>query len=176
MGGALRFNGELFCSSASVTSLGWKPTVAYSAYQSWIYAHVVACQTETTQHEPSNRRFYFNQKHRSRKEMPFLTPSYLPPPATTNFPSPSCATSNGTCPSAANSLGTPILPEQDPVVQRSDVPLVKKRTLKISFVELETPAIREDMAASLAVALLGHVLFLKSQVPLYAYHLLIDVA
>ena len=32
--------------------------------------------------------------------------------------------------------------------------------------KLEVPAIQEDMAASLAVALLGHVLFLKSQVPL----------
>jgi hypothetical protein len=33
-------------------------------------------------------------------------------------------------------------------------------------VKLDVPAIQEDMAASLAVALLGHVLFLKSQVPL----------
>ena len=136
----------------------------------------MACQTETTRHEPSNRRFYFNQKHRFRKEMPILTPSYLPPPANINFPSPSCATSNGTCPSAAKSVGTPILPEQDPVVQRSDAPLVKKRTLKIPFVELETPAIQEDMAASLAVALLGHVLFLKSQVPLYATSLLMSLS
>ena len=32
--------------------------------------------------------------------------------------------------------------------------------------KLEVPAIQDDMAASLAVTLLGHVLFLKSQVPL----------
>jgi hypothetical protein len=54
-----------------------------------------------------------------------------------------------------------------------DVPLARKRTLKIPFVKLETPAIKEDMAASLAIALLGHVLFLKSQVPLCAAPLLI---
>lgn len=96
--------------------------------------------------------------------MPILTPSYLPPPANTTFPSSACASSNGTNPSAT----TPTSPEQDPVTQRLDVPSVRKRTLKIPFIELETPAIQEDMAASLAVALLGHVLFLKSQVPLYA--------
>ena len=101
--------------------------------------------------------------------MPTLTPSYLPPPANTAFLSPACASSNGKNTSAA----TPTSPEQDPVTQRLDLPLVRKRTLKIPFIELETPAIQEDMAASLAVALLGHVLFLKSQVPLYAATLLV---
>jgi hypothetical protein len=101
--------------------------------------------------------------------MPTLTPSYLPPPATTAFPSPPCTFSNGTCPSGATRpLHTPTSPEQEVVAHRLDVPLARKRTLKIPFVKLETPAIQEDMAASLAVALLGHVLFLKSQVPLCA--------
>jgi hypothetical protein len=60
----------------------------------------------------------------------------------------------------------PTLPERDSVAQRLDMPLKQGRELKIPYMKLETPAIREDMAASLAVALLGHVLFVKSQVPL----------
>ena len=47
-----------------------------------------------------------------------------------------------TCLSAA----TLISPEQDAVTQRSDVPLVRKRTPKIPFVELEKPAVQKDMA------------------------------
>jgi hypothetical protein len=114
--------------------------------------------------------------------MPILTPSYLPPPATTAFPSPSCTSSNGTCPGLGPGAATrpctrltptPTSPEQEAVTQRLDVPLTRKRTLKIPLVKLETPSIQEDMAATLAVALLGHVLFLKSQVPLCAAPLLI---
>jgi hypothetical protein len=99
--------------------------------------------------------------------MPILTPSYLPPPAS----SPSCAFSNGTGPSAATPTS---LEQHDVITQPLDEPLERKRTLKIPSVELETPAIQEDMAASLAVALLGHVLFLKSQVPLCAASLLMS--
>jgi hypothetical protein len=108
----------------------------------------------------------------SRKEMPTLTPSYLPPPAISAFPSPPCASSNGTRFSAI----TPTSPKQDAVTQRSDVPSVRKRALKVPFVKLDTPTIQEDMAASLAVALLGHVLFLKSQVPLCAASLIIKMS
>lgn len=49
---------------------------------------------------------------------------------------------------------------------------MRKRALKVPFVKLDAPMIQEDMAASLAVALLGHVLFLKSQVPLCAASLI----
>jgi hypothetical protein len=57
--------------------------------------------------------------------------------------------------------------EQDADGQQLDVPLKRERELNIPSMKLEMPVISEDMAASLAVALLGHVLFLKSQVPLY---------
>ena len=100
--------------------------------------------------------------------MPTLTPSYLPPPAISAFPSPPRASSNG----ARLSATTPTSPKQDAVTQRSDMPSVRKRALKAPFVKLDTPTIQEDMAASLAVALLGHVLFLKSQVPLCAASLI----
>ncbi len=53
------------------------------------------------------------------------------------------------------------------------MPSVRKRALKIPSLKLDIPTIQDDMAASLAVALLGHVLFLKSQVPLCAAILLI---
>ena len=104
--------------------------------------------------------------------MPTLTPSYLPPPAISAFPSPPCASSNGASSNGASSNGirfsatTPTSPKQDAVTQRSDVPSVRNRALKVPFVKLDAPTIQEDMAASLAVALLGHVLFLKSQAPL----------
>lgn len=134
----------------------------------------MACQARHWQYNTSlpNRTFLLNQQHRIEKEMPTLTPSYLPPPAITAYPFPSCASSNGTRPSVP--VATPNSPEQDVITQRSDVPSVRKHTLRIPFVELETPAIQEDMAASLAVALLGHVLFLKSQVPLCAAPLLMS--
>jgi hypothetical protein len=100
--------------------------------------------------------------------MPTLTPSYLPPPAFSAFPSPPCASSNGTL-SSTNPNTTA---EQDAVVQRSDIQAARKNALKVPFVKLDIPTIQEDMAASLAVAVLGHVLFLKSQVPLCAVSLI----
>jgi hypothetical protein len=57
--------------------------------------------------------------------------------------------------------------EWDADGQRLNVPLKRERELNIPSMKLDMPVISEDMAASLAVALLGHVLFLKSQVPLY---------
>ena len=97
--------------------------------------------------------------------MPTLTPSYLPPPAFSAFPSSSNgASSDGTHFSATIPTST----KQDAVTKRSDMPPARKRVLKVPFVKLDTPTIQDDMAASLAVALLGHVLFLKSQVPLCA--------
>ena len=100
--------------------------------------------------------------------MPILTPSYLPPAPGLASHSPSCASSNATCHSPPRSqVPTPLTsPEQEATTQRSDVPLKRERSLKVPSVKLDVPAIQEDMAASLAVALLGHVLFLKSQVPL----------
>ena len=52
------------------------------------------------------------------------------------------------------------------VTQHVDGSSQRERVLRIPFMKLEVPAIQDDMAASLAVTLLGHVLFLKSQVPL----------
>ena len=126
------------------------------------------CLSSPARHRKHNTSLAISPTNNIRSDMPTLTPSYLPPPAVTAFHSPSCASSNGTCPSAATATS----PEQDAVTQRLDVPLVRKRTLKIPSVKLETPAIQDEMAASLAVALLGHVLFLKSQVPLCAAPLL----
>ena len=118
-------------------------------------------------HNTQQLRCYSNQQSGSGKEMPTLTPSYLPPPAISAFPTPPCASSNGASLSGTRfSASTPTSPKQDAVAQRSDKPPVRKRALKVPFVKLDTPTIQEDMAASLAVALLGHVLFLKSQVPL----------
>jgi len=101
----------------------------------------------------------------SRKEMPTLTPSYLPPPAFSAFPS----SSNGASESSDGthfSATIPTSPKQDADTKRLNMPPARKRVLKVPFVKLDTPTIQDDMAASLAVALLGHVLFLKSQVPL----------
>ncbi|KAH9963273.1 hypothetical protein BC827DRAFT_158629 [Russula dissimulans] len=86
-----------------------------------------------------------------------LPPVVASPHASSNLPYQSAASSRVSTP--------PTSPEQDVVVQQSDVPSKRDRALKIPCVTLEMPAIREDMAATLAVALLGHVLFLKSQVP-----------
>jgi hypothetical protein len=137
-------------------------------------AHVMTCQarpdTRTWQStfllQPTSSLVGF------RKEMPTLTPSYLPPSAISAFSSPPCASSNGTRFNAT----TPTSPKQDAVTQRSEIPSVRNRALKVPFVKLDTPTIQEDMAASLAVALLGHVLFLKSQVPLYATSLLMSLS
>jgi hypothetical protein len=133
-------------------------------------AHVMTCQAgpgghNTTRTWQSTLLLQLTPTNNvSRKEMPTLTPSYLPPPAISAFPSPPGASSNGT----RFSTTTPTSPKQDAVTQRPEVPSVRKRALKVPFVKLDTPTIQEDTAASVAVALLGHVLFLKSQVPLYA--------
>ncbi|KAI9466661.1 hypothetical protein BJY52DRAFT_1111488 [Lactarius psammicola] len=98
--------------------------------------------------------------------MPALTPSFLPPPAVAAHPSVfSCSSKVTSFSSDSQKSIPPILPERDTVAQRVDVPLKRERVLRMPFMELEAPAIQEDMAASLAVALLGHVLFLKSQIP-----------
>ncbi|KAI9448387.1 hypothetical protein H4582DRAFT_2068903 [Lactarius indigo] len=98
--------------------------------------------------------------------MPALTPSVLPPPAVSTphaaFSSSSKVASFG---ADSQKLIPPILPERDTGAQRVDVSLKRERVLKMPSMKLEIPAIQEDMAASLAIALLGHVLFLKSQVP-----------
>ncbi|KAI9512756.1 hypothetical protein F5148DRAFT_973137 [Russula earlei] len=100
--------------------------------------------------------------------MPILTPSHLPPPPVIASISPS-ASSNVTYTSGEVSrISTPpTSPEQDALTERLDTPpkRERERVLKIPSVQLEMLAIHDDMAASLAVALLGHVLFLKSQVP-----------
>jgi len=97
--------------------------------------------------------------------MPILTPSFLPHPPGLSSHSPS---SKATCLRAPGSQvpTPPTSPEQDAVTQRSDPPPKRECALKIPSVNLEVPSIQENMAASLAIALLGHVLFLKSQVPL----------
>ncbi|KAI0313566.1 hypothetical protein OF83DRAFT_1140753, partial [Amylostereum chailletii] len=111
--------------------------------------------------------------------MPLLTSSFTPP-----MPSPSSATSSETSSthtsrsgSARSLSSTPTSPErgtrpdaksvagpsQD--LSTDETKTKKPCTLKIPTVMLQTPVISDDMAASLAVSLLGHVLFLKSQVP-----------
>ena len=129
-------------------------------------AHVMTCQAVQDGHNTSLAVLVVTPTNNvgSRKEMPTLTPSYLPPPAFSDLPSPPYASSNGTRFSATKFNS----PKQDTAGQRSDMPPMSKRVLKVPFVKLDTPTIQEDMAASLAVALLGHVLFLKSQVPLCA--------
>jgi hypothetical protein len=100
--------------------------------------------------------------------MPTLAPSYLPPSPPIPSPSLSFSSSRVTSPSDQShmSIAPTTSPERDAVAQRLSVPLERERELKILFMKLEMPVIQEDMAASLAVALLGHVLFLKSQIPL----------
>ena len=102
--------------------------------------------------------------------MPILTPSYLPHHPGLSSASRFCASSKATCldaPVSGLQVPTPpTSPEQDAVTQRSNAPPKRERALKIPSVKLEVPSIQENMAATLAIALLGHVLFLKSQVPL----------
>jgi hypothetical protein len=93
--------------------------------------------------------------------MPTLTPSFLPPPPA--FSSSKKCTSLGA--DSQKSI-PPISPQRDAVTQRVDGSLQRERVLRIPSMKLEVPAIQEDVAATLAVALLGHVLFLKSQLPL----------
>ena len=151
-------------------SVIYNTTLLYTTSFVGLRAHVMACQAGQGGHNTSLAVHVVTPTNNvgSRKEMPTLTPSYLPPPAFSVFPSPPCASSNGTHFSAT----TPTSPKQDAVEQRSDMLPMRKRALKVPFVKLDSPTIQEDMAASLAVALLGHVLFLKSQVPLCAASLI----
>ncbi|KAI0269347.1 hypothetical protein BC834DRAFT_865971 [Gloeopeniophorella convolvens] len=101
--------------------------------------------------------------------MPVLTPSYLPPapegvsPSTS--PASSSAASRTTSLASSQDSTAPTSPEGSTVDKHDDAQEKPERALKIPFIKLGTPVISEDMAASLAVSLLGHVLFLKSQVP-----------
>ncbi|KAH9050158.1 hypothetical protein EDB84DRAFT_1451244 [Lactarius hengduanensis] len=99
--------------------------------------------------------------------MPALTPSFLPPLSTVSASHSTYSSSSKVASFCADSqkLIPPILPEHDTGTQRVDVSLERERVPRMPSMKLEVPAIQEDMAASLAVALLGHVLFLKSQVP-----------
>ena len=101
--------------------------------------------------------------------MPALTPSFLPPPPeVTTSPSAYSSSKKGTSPGADSQKSIPpISPQCATVTQCGDGSLQRERVLRIPSMKLEVPTIQADMAASLAVALLGHVLFLKSQVPLY---------
>ena len=103
-----------------------------------------------------------------REEMPILTPSYLPHPPGLSPPSPFRASSKATCLAAPSSQAPtpPTSPKQDAVTQRSDAPPPKReRSLKILSVKLDLPSIQDNMAASLAIALLGHVLFSRVRSP-----------
>ncbi|KAI0254188.1 hypothetical protein BJV78DRAFT_1185990, partial [Lactifluus subvellereus] len=127
----------------------------------------MACQTSRrgTRHELSSPQLS-TRATITGIEMPTLAPSCLPPNPPIASPSPFFASSKVTRPSAQSQMSiAPTSPERGSVAQRLDVPLKRERELKIPFMKLETPAIQEDMAASLAVTLLGHILFLKSQVP-----------
>ncbi|KAH9978150.1 hypothetical protein BGW80DRAFT_1286061 [Lactifluus volemus] len=98
--------------------------------------------------------------------MPTLTPSYLPPSPPKTSPSspfPSLKAGHPSDRPEMSLASTSI--ERDADGQRLNVPLKRERELNIPSMRLDMPVISEDMAASLAVALLGHVLFLKSQVP-----------
>ncbi|KAH9180065.1 hypothetical protein EDB89DRAFT_1841773 [Lactarius sanguifluus] len=99
--------------------------------------------------------------------MPALTPSFLPPLPTVSASHSIYSFSSKVASFCADSQKPipPILPEHDTGTQRVDVSLKCERVPRMPSMKLEVPAIQEDMAASLAVALLGHVLFLKSQVP-----------
>ena len=100
--------------------------------------------------------------------MPALTPSFLPPPSeVVTSPSAFSSSKKGTSPGADSQKSIPpISPQRDMVTQRVGGSLQRERVLRMPSMKLEVHTIQEDMAASLAVALLGHVLFLKSQVPL----------
>jgi hypothetical protein len=100
--------------------------------------------------------------------MPALTPSFLPPfPVVENSPSAFSSSKKVTSLGADSQKSIPpISPQRDTATQRVDGSLQRERALRMPSMKLDVPAIQEDMAASLAVALLGHVLFLKSQVPL----------
>ena len=93
--------------------------------------------------------------------MPALTPSIHPP-------SPAVASpfSFSKVTSFCADSHKPRAPELDAVALRVSVSLKRERVLRMSFMRLEVPAIQENMAASLVILLLGHVLFLNSQVPL----------
>ncbi|KAH9065159.1 hypothetical protein EDB83DRAFT_2382173 [Lactarius deliciosus] len=99
--------------------------------------------------------------------MPALTPSFLPPLPTVSASHSIYSSSSKVASFCADSQKpiSPILPEHDTGTQRVDVSLKRERVPRMPSMKLEVTAIQEDVAASLAVALLGHVLFLKSQVP-----------
>ena|ERR1700761_819253 len=109
--------------------------------------------------------------------MPALTPSFLPPsPTVATFSSTPLSSSKVTSFGADSQKSKPpISPQHDTVTQRVDESSQRERLLRVPFMKLELPAIQEEMAASLAVALLGHVLFLKSQVPLCVVPLLFTI-
>ncbi|KAI0059340.1 hypothetical protein BV25DRAFT_1829129 [Artomyces pyxidatus] len=105
--------------------------------------------------------------------MSFKTPATLPPAASfTASPSPSIASSIFTSRGSMSTVSTaPTSPERGQTQSKEASPQkdpthpLTRRNLTIPAVALDAPTISDDMAASMAVSLLGHVLFLKSQVP-----------
>ena len=61
-------------------------------------------------------------------------------------------------------------------MRRSDMPLKRERALKVPSAKLDVPAIQENMAASLAVTLLGHVFSsrVRSRCPLRPHSFFVE--
>ena len=98
-----------------------------------------------------------------RMETPALTLSFLPrPPAVATFSSAS-SSSKVTSFGADSQKSKPL--QRDMVTQHVDGSSQRECVLWVLSMKFELPRIQEDMATSLAITLLGHDLFLKSQVP-----------
>ncbi|VDB95406.1 unnamed protein product [Peniophora sp. CBMAI 1063] len=113
--------------------------------------------------------------------MPVLVPSFLPPPpalpsatsaisATQNPPTtsaPSLSASNSPAPASMSSQPQPS--SQSTVLSTSETKAEEE--LNVPVVTLSQPALEPELVAALASSMLGHVLFLKGQIPLPAAQL-----
>lgn len=95
--------------------------------------------------------------------MPALVPSFLPPPP--NHP---LLKANGKS-QHRSTTKTPEFPHDTQSEQKNiQVPSTASEIcLTIPEVRLPVASISDEMAAAMAAGLLGHVLFLKNQIPLY---------
>ncbi|KAI0030399.1 hypothetical protein K488DRAFT_54329 [Vararia minispora EC-137] len=95
--------------------------------------------------------------------MPILTPFSLPPDVEESALSSSTSSSSGCITESATS--TTLTSLSAPPKQPKTVVNFNGRVLNIPSICLNEPFITDDMAACLAINFLGHVLFLKNQVP-----------
>ena len=102
--------------------------------------------------------------------VPSATP---PPPPSSSLSFTNCSHTQNMPASAVAQTGTSPAARVDTTSKEQQV--VRAVNLKIPTVTLDAQVVTHPMAAALSTSLLGHVLFLKSQIPLYVmnFHVIV---